>query len=109
MDPVLLPDDLLYREPRRLHELMPGEEMHVAFTSFYVDEQRRCFLDGNADARLPSRATILVKRGADASYHVDLPSDLRYKPRALVYGKDILNGGIERIYFPVASINIVEP
>jgi hypothetical protein len=108
MEPVRLPDVLIEQEPRCLRDLHPGKQMSIVFTEFKVDEDRRCYLNANGEERNIGFSTIVVRRDADGNYHVDMPSDNRYKPSPLLKGKDILKGG-DREFLPVASINIVEP
>ena len=101
---ALLPDELLVSKPRTLADLAIGETCRVAFTKLIVKPDRSCFLDLRTEIP-PAKgllAAIEVRRAEDGSFHVTVPSDLKYTPGEFDRDPDVT---LE----PVASVTVGKP
>jgi hypothetical protein len=88
MNAALLPDELIDRKPRFLGELGEGETGYIVFTELIVMSDRSCFPDLNTELRDEGRSKVEIRRKADGSFHIIVPSDTKYQPGKLTARKD---------------------
>jgi hypothetical protein len=103
--PALLPLELIRREPRKLHNILPGESVYIPLVHFAVKEDRTCFVDLEAELCDKRRSTVRVTKGPDGNFSVEIASDLTFKPgESLLLAK---SRDMERLA-PVSSITVVQ-
>jgi hypothetical protein len=99
MNTATLPDKLVDGKRRSLAQLGKGESGFIKFVELIVRVDRSCFVNLKAELQDEPHCCVEARRSDDDSFHVVIPSDIRYVP-----GK--LQPRVDAELQPVASIAI---